>query len=118
MAIGAKGIALSYVIWKEETPDPTVLQQWESMETLAGHHGGSAYNQDKLMVYNIIIRNIANGSDVYIYVNPHIKRDDERRDIKALQGQYENSAMHEQYVNEANRNLETVAYRNEWVIKF
>ena len=63
------------------------------MATLAAHHDGSAYD------HNIIIRNIADGSDAYTYVKPHIKRDDGRRDIKALGGRYENAAMHEQYVN-------------------
>ena len=40
------------------------------MATLAAHHGGSAYDQDKLTVHNIIIRNIADGSDAYTYVKP------------------------------------------------
>ena len=79
MIIGAKGIALSYVIRKDNTPDPTVHQPWESKANLAAHHDGSAYDQDKLMVHNIIIRNIADGSYTYTYVKPHIKRDDGRR---------------------------------------
>ena len=53
------------------------------MATLAAHHYGSAYNQDKLTVYNIITRNIANGSDAFTYVNPHIKKEDGRRKTKA-----------------------------------
>ena len=88
--------------------NPTVLKPWESMATLAVHHDGSSYDQDKLTFHNIIIQNIANGSDAYTYVKPHIKKDNGRRDIKALRGRYENSAMHEQYVNKAKRNLETV----------
>ena len=35
MIIGAKGIALSYVIREDDTPDPTVRQPWVFMETLA-----------------------------------------------------------------------------------
>ena len=84
--IGAKGVALSYVIREDETPDPTIFQPWESIATHAAHHNGSAYDQDKLTVHNIIIRNIADGSDAYTYVKPHIKQDDGRRDIKVLHG--------------------------------
>ena len=86
MITGVKGITLSYVIRKNDTLDTTFFQPWEFMENLAAHHGGSAYDQDKLKVHIIIIQNIANGSNAYTYVKPHIKRDDRRRDIKALRG--------------------------------
>ena len=46
------------------------------------------------------------------------REDDGRKDIKALRGRYENAAMNEQYVNEAKKTLETVAYRNERAMKF
>ena len=118
MIIGAKGISLSYVIRKDDTPYPKVFQPWESMATLTAHHGGSAYYKDKLTVHNIIIRNISNRSDAYTYVKPHIKREDGRRDIKALRGRYENAAMNVQYANKAKKTLETVAYRNERATKF
>ena len=118
MIIGAKVIVLSYVIWEYDTPDHTVFQPWESMATLAAHHDGSVYDQDKLTIHNIIIRNISDGFDAYTYVNPHINRYTGRRYIKALRGRYKNSAMHEQYVNKYKRTLETVAYRNERAMKF
>ena len=75
------------------------------MEIVAAHNDGSTYNQDKLTVHNILIRDISDGSDAYAFLNPNIKIDNGRRDIKALRRQYENSVMHEQYANEANRNL-------------
>ena len=84
MIIGVKGITLSYVIRKNDTLDPTFFQPWESMETLAEHHDGNTYDQYKITVHNIIIRNIADGYNAYTYVKPHIKRDNRRRDIKAL----------------------------------
>ena len=68
------------------------------MATLAAHHDGSAYDQDKLTVNNIIIKNIADGSDAYTDVNPHIKIDDGRRDIKSIRGRYKNAAMQDLYV--------------------
>ena len=50
---------------------------------------GRLYNQDKLTVHNIVLRNIADASDAFIYVNPHIKKDDGRTDIKALRSRYD-----------------------------
>ena len=88
------------------------------MSNLAAHHGSSAYDQDKLTVHNIIIQNIDNGSDTNTYVKPHIKRDNGRRDIKALRGRYKNTATNEQYVNKVNRTIETEANRNGRAIKF
>ena len=86
MIIGAKGIALSNVIREYETSEPTVLQTWGSMTTLAAHHGVSVYEQHKITVHNIIIQNIADGYNAYTYVKPHIKIYNGRRYIKALQG--------------------------------
>ena len=53
------------------------------------------------MVRNIILRNIADVSDAFTYVKPHIKKDNLRLDAKFLRKIYENSAMQEQYINEA-----------------
>jgi hypothetical protein len=85
---------------------------------LAAPHEGNAYSQDRLTVHNIILRNIADGSDAFTYVKPFLKKDDGRLDIKALRGRYENAAMQEQYINEAKRTLETLTYRNERALKF
>ena len=62
---------------------------------LAAPHKGNAYLQDKLTVHNIILRNIADGSDAFTYVKPYLKKDDRRLDIQALRRRYENAAMHE-----------------------
>ena len=69
------------------------------------------------MVHNIILRNIADGSDDFTYVKNYLKKDDGRLYIQALRGQYENVFMHEQYINKAKRTLETLAYRNEQALK-
>ena len=53
------------------------------------------------MVCNIILRNIADVSDAFTYVKPHIKKDNLRLDAKFFRKIYENSAMQEQYINEA-----------------
>ena len=85
---------------------------------LAAPHKGNSYLQDKLTVHNIILRNIADGSDAFTYVKLYIKKDDRRLDIQDLRGRYENAAMHEQYINEVKKTLETLTYRNERALKF
>ena len=53
------------------------------------------YKQNNLTVHNIILRNITESSDGFTYVNPYIKKDDVRTDIKELRSRYENGAMQE-----------------------
>ena len=74
---------------------------------------GRLYKQDNLTVHNIILRNIADASYSFTYVNPYIKKDDGRADIKVLRGRYENVAMQEHYVIKAKRTIDTIQYRNE-----
>ena len=69
-------------------------------------------------MHNIILCNIADASDAFIYVKPYIKKDDGRSDIKALRSRYKNVVMQEQYVSEAKRKIETPHYRNERAMTF
>jgi hypothetical protein len=118
MIIGAKGVGLSYDLRENDAPDLTEQETWEQKAELAIPHTGNAYVQDRLTVHNIILRNIADGSDAFTYVKPYLKKDNGRVDIKALRSRYENAAMQEQYVNEAKRTIETLIYRNERALKF
>ena len=112
MIIGAKGIALSYVIREDDDPNLADQDTWEYKAMLADPHKGNAYLQDKITVHKIILLNIADGLDAFTYVKPYIKKDDGRLDIQALRGWYKNAAMHEQYINKAKRALDTLTYRN------
>ena len=118
MIIGAKGIALSYVIREDNDPDLSEQETWELKATLGAPHEGPSFANDALTVHNIIIRNIADGSDAFTYVKPLIKKDNGRLDVQALRSRYDNTAMHEQYVSEAKRTLDTITYRNERAMKF
>ena len=105
MIIGAKGIALSYVIRQDNDPNLADQETWEHKAMLAAPHKCNVYLQEKLTVHNIILRNIADVSDAFTYVKPYLKKDDGILDIQALRGRYENGAMHEQYINKAKRTL-------------
>lgn len=118
MIIGARGIALSYVTRDHDAPDLTERLTWDERAMHTAPHTGQAFTQDVLTVHNIVLRNIADGSDAFTYVKPHLKKKNGRTDVQALQGRYENPAMQEQYVNEAKRTLETLTYRNERAMTF
>ena len=76
------------------------------------------YKEDNLTVHNIFLQNIADTSDAFTSVNPYIKKDDGRTDIKALCSRYENVYIQEQYVSEAKHTIDTIHYRNEGVMTF
>ena len=94
--IGTKGIALSYVIRADDDPNLADHETWEYKAMLATPHKGNEYLQEKLKVNNIILCNIADGSDTFTYVKPYLKKDDGGLSIQSLRGRYENAAMHEQ----------------------
>jgi hypothetical protein len=118
MIIGANGIALSYVIRQDDTPDLSEQDTWDMKAMLGAPHTGTKFNQDKLTVHNIILRNVAEGSDAFTYMKPHIRKDNGRADIKALRERYENASMQEQYINEAKKTIASITYRNERAMKF
>ena len=74
MIIGAKWIALSDVIREYDDPNLADQETWEYKSMLAAPHKGNAYLQYKLTVHNIILRNIADGSDAFTYVKPYINK--------------------------------------------
>ena len=116
--LGAQGINLSYVIRENNAHDQTECNTWEEKAVLAVPVTRKLYKQDNLTVHNIILRNIAYASYAFTYVKLYIKKDDGRTDIKAFRSRYENVAMQEHYVSEANRTIETIQYRNKIAMKF
>ena len=99
MIIGAKGIALDYVIRQNYTPGLSDQANWEERAVLAAPHAGNTYGLDKLAVHGVILRNISSSSYAYTYVKTNIRLDDGRVDIKALRARYENPAMQDMHIN-------------------
>ena len=112
MIVGAQGIPLYYVIRENNTRDQTECDTCEEKAVLSVPLTGILYKQDNLTVHKIILPNIADASDSFIYVKPYIKKVDGRTDIKALRSRYENVAIQEQYVSKAKRKIYTIQYRN------
>ena len=86
--IDVKGIALDYVIRKNDTPDLSDQANWEERARLAAPRYGNTYRLDTLAVHGVILRNIAESTDAYTYDKPKIRLDDGRVDIKALRARY------------------------------
>ena len=95
MIVVSKGIALSYIIRENDDTDIEERVTWDLKATLGSPHEGPSFAQDNLTVHNIILRNIADGYDAFTYVNPHIKKDNGRLDVKSIHKRYENAAMQE-----------------------
>ena len=88
MIIGAKGIALDYVIRQNDTPDLSDQSNWEERARLAAPHDGYTYRMDVLDVHGVILRNIAESSDAYTYAKTNIRQDNGRFNITALRARY------------------------------
>ena len=91
--IWANRIALLYVIWDNDAPDLITQPNLEVKENLGASHDGTSYVQDRLMVHNIVLRNIADGSDAFTYVKVHIYKYYVRVDVKALRDRCEHASM-------------------------
>ena len=68
--VGSQDIPLTYVIRENDAPDHTDHNTWEEEAVLAVPLTRTLYKQDNFIVHNIILRNIADTSDAFIYVKP------------------------------------------------
>ena len=65
------------------------------------------------MVHQIILKNIAEDSDAYTYIKPHIKEKDGRKEIIALWDCFENDGMLQERVLKARLTLKNLVYHDE-----
>ena len=93
--IVSKVIALLYVIRENDDLDLEETSMWDLNATLGTPHEGPSFAQDNVMVHNIILMNISDGSDAFTYVKPHIKKDNGILDFKSLRKKYKNATMQE-----------------------
>ena len=93
MVIGTNGIPLSYVIQENNETDISYQPSWQEKARLRAPHEGLNYVQAQQTVHNIMLRNIADGSDNFTYIKDHISQDNGQTDIKALRDRYENVSM-------------------------
>ena len=117
--IGAKGVPLTYVIREADAAAIDVDgATWEEKFINAIELNGPEFNIDRQTVHAIILRNVAEDSDAYTYIKQNIRRENGRIDMVSLRKRYENQATEQERINEANRILETLVYKNERVLTF
>ena len=73
LIIGAKSIAIGYMIRQTDMPDLPDKAKWEERPRLASPHAGNTYRLDALAVHVVILSNIAEYSDAYTYVKTNIR---------------------------------------------
>ena len=103
MIIGSHDISLSYVIREYTIPYHSEKETWEEKSRLAAPHTGNIYIMDKLVVHNIITRNISEISHAYTYIKPKIRKNYGRVYMEDLKARYQNPDMQDMYINEAKK---------------
>ena len=97
--IGAKGIALTYVVRDEDQPILTDQHTWEEKARLSAILDGLEYLQDRKTVHQMILRNITDDSDAYTNVKSTLDQKDGRKEIIALKERYYNNATQQKRIN-------------------
>ena len=101
-----RSIIILYDYDKKFTPFPhPIVTTWEREAILTSPYTGIKFNYDKKAVTNIIIKNIAEYSDAYIYLKPTLNREDNRNVMNSLRYRYDNAATIRERINEANLSL-------------
>ena len=117
--IGAKGVPLTYVIREADAAAIDIDgATWDKKFMDAIELSGPEYTIDRQIVHAIILRNVAEDSDAYTYIKPNICREKGRLNMISLKGRYENQATNQERINEANRILDTLVYKNERALTF
>ena len=119
LSYGARGVPLLYIIRPEREQD---LDQehltWEENAIARSPHAGEDYKSDLQTVHVFLLNNIPEDSDAYAYIQPHIAKNDGRRDWLALQSRYESPAYTQAKVAEANQMWDKLCYKNERAMSF
>ena len=78
---------------KNNAPNLTTQPTWKVKKYLGAPHVGKYYVQEKLTVQNIVLSNIADGSNAFMYVKAHIRNDNGRVYVKDICDWYKNESM-------------------------
>ena len=120
--VGAVGVPLTYII--REKDEPTIEapddaeDEWDWLSVAATPLEGKKYIQDRKLVHQIIIRNVADDSDAYTYLKPNVAKENGRMDYKALSERYDSHSSKETRISEAKNSLIKLQYRNERSMSF
>ena len=111
--VGSKGVPLTYILRKEETPvyDPDIPYEENIIDAVA--LTGESFKNDARLVHQIILRNASEESNAYTHIKPLLRYRDGRKDIMALKERYSSDASKQATINNAKQVLDTLRYKNE-----
>ena len=118
MIVGVQGVPLNYIIRKDVVPhiDPSIPYDEAIIQGVA--MDGPAFKIDARTVHQIILRNVHENSDAYVYLKPLLRRQDGSLDIQALRGRYQSEASVQAIINNAKSVLCNLRYNNERYFSF
>ena len=79
---------MSYVIWEYTVPNHIEQVTWEEKARLDAPHNGNRHMKEKLVVHNIITRNISETSQSYTNIKRNIRENDGRVNTETLKSRY------------------------------
>jgi len=118
MIVGVQGVPLNYIIRKDVVPhfDPSIPYDEAIIQGVA--MDGPAFKIDARTVHQIILRNVHEDSDAYVYLKPLLHRQAGSLDIQALRGRYQSEASVQAIINNAKSILCNLRYKNERSFSF
>ena len=117
VAYGTSGVPLLYVIRKDTNP-VFEGENWEELAINCVPLEGLPFEADRKTVHLFLMNNISEDSDAHAYIQSLIPRNNGRSDWKALEERYENEAMTQARINEANQVWDQLVYKNERAMSF
>jgi len=115
---GSAGVPLSYVIRKNDDPDPSANDFKFVARTIAcAPLSGTAYEHDSLQVHEMLV-NFTTGQASHAWIKAVEKFEDGRRSMKALRDHFEGKGNATRNLAEANRLRESLYYKNEKSLAF
>ena len=73
---------------------------------------------DKVVLHDIITRNISETLHTYTYINPNIRKNNRCVCMESIKARYQNPVMQDMYINKAKLSLENISYKSERAMKF
>jgi len=118
MIVGVRGVSLNYVIREDVQPhfDPLIPYDEAIIQGITME--GPAFKIDARTVHQIILRNVHEDSDAYVYLKPLLRRQDGSLDIRALRDRYQSEASVQATINSAKAVLSSLRYKNERSFSF
>jgi Tfp pilus assembly protein PilO len=115
---GSAGVPLSYVIRKNDDPDPSAKGLKFVARTIASAPlSGTAFEHDSLQVHEMLV-NFTTGQPSHAWIKSVERFEDGRRSMKALREHFEGKGNATRNLAEANRLRETLHYKNERSLSF